>query len=317
MHPALSTLSEETEGFWVHGSVQRIHKPSPLQFVRDVMTAYHPIIITGLLDDWPAMQKWSLDYLRTQIQHDISINITPDGWGDCIKTLDCEERFVYPAEVSMKMQDFCDMISHAHEDDAVPYLSQQNDNFRTSFAHLMSDVAPSLPLANESFDCLEPEAMNIWIGDQRSVSSVHKDHFENMYAVITGEKTFTLLPPTDIAFMSEKTVKTSRYAVSRFTGRVLQSDVRVVNDGCPSEELTWITVNPDAPTDINSRFSHAHPLRCVVRPGEVLYIPAMWYHQVSQSKPTIAINYWYEQKFDFRFVFYQTVKAIVDYEEES
>jgi hypothetical protein len=29
----------------------------------------------------------------------------------------------------------------------------------------------------------------------------------------------------------------------------------------------------------------------------------MWYHQVSQTQLTISINYWYEQRFDFRWAY--------------
>ncbi len=32
---------------------------------------------------------------------------------------------------------------------------------------------------------------------------MHKDHYENMYAVIAGEKHFTLLPPTDYLYLYE------------------------------------------------------------------------------------------------------------------
>lgn len=35
-------------------------------------------------------------------------------------------------------------------------------------------------------------------------SSCHKDHYENIYVVIAGEKHFTLLPPTDAPFMYER-----------------------------------------------------------------------------------------------------------------
>ncbi len=80
----------------------------------------------------------------------------------------------------MTMNTFLDMIEQVQDDDAVPYLSLQNDNFRTSFESLHEDVQLSLPLANESFNLEGPEAVNLWIGDERSVSSIHKDHFENM-----------------------------------------------------------------------------------------------------------------------------------------
>lgn len=38
-------------------------------------------------------------------------------------------------------------------------------------------MAPSLALAREAFGN-EPDAVNLWIGDDRSVSAVHKDHYE-------------------------------------------------------------------------------------------------------------------------------------------
>jgi len=31
-----------------------------------------------------------------------------------------------------------------------------------------------------------PDATNLWIGDERSVTSFHKDHYENIYCVIRG-----------------------------------------------------------------------------------------------------------------------------------
>lgn len=42
----------------------------------------------------------------------------------------------------------------------------------------------------------KPDATNIWIGTEKSVSSLHKDPYENFYIVISGAKTFTLLPAT-------------------------------------------------------------------------------------------------------------------------
>ena len=41
----------------------------------------------------------------------------------------------------------------------------------------MADVEPFLELVREVFGN-EPEAINLWIRGQRSVSAVHKDHYE-------------------------------------------------------------------------------------------------------------------------------------------
>jgi jumonji domain-containing protein 7 len=293
------------------------------------------------MESWPALSKWSQQYLTETLgNRKLSINLTPDGHGDCVKSIVLDEiagavpnssnddvsieHFVYPAEHDMTMASFFELLEGRDANGAavpgvVPYLSQQNDNLRQNMPELLQDIQQSLPLAVEAFSSAtggmesgELEAVNLWIGDERSVSSIHKDHFENMYAVVSGEKTFTLLPPTDVAFLEPYvgTYPTLRYAVKSPTNA--ESGEKVVpslppalelrNDNCPSESLEWLPLDPDHP-DAEEQYPllrQASPLRCTVRAGEVLYIPAMWYHRVSQTCLTVSVNYWYDQKFDFR-----------------
>lgn len=77
------------------------------------------------------------------------------------------------------------------------YAQQQNDCFRSEYSALADDCDPHIPWATEALGCV-PEAVNLWIGNQHSQTSFHKDHYENLYAVVTGEKHFLLLPPTDV-----------------------------------------------------------------------------------------------------------------------
>lgn len=62
----------------------------------------------------------------------------------------------------------------------------------------------SIPFANDAFND-EPEAVNVWIGNEKSVSSMHKDHYENIFCVAHGEKVFTICPPSDGMFLTEST----------------------------------------------------------------------------------------------------------------
>ena len=66
--------------------------------------------------------------------------------------------------------------------------------------------------SNKIFDN-EPDATNLWIGDSRSVSSIHKDHYENIYCVLEGEKHFTLIPPLCFPYLYEG----NNYINSRWT----------------------------------------------------------------------------------------------------
>jgi jumonji domain-containing protein 7 len=185
----------------------------------------------------------------------------------------------------------------------------------------------TLQLAVDAFGFERPEAINLWIGDERSVSSLHKDHFENMYAVIGGEKGFVLFPPTDIAFFEEKSFPATRYKLSKkfnceeSSARIFCDDLDLIDEIDENENkksINWIlddrienyynnndyksNDNNDNNNE-NSNVKLAHGIRVVLRAGELLYIPAMWLHKVFQKKETIAVNYWYEQKFDFRFLF--------------
>jgi jumonji domain-containing protein 7 len=36
------------------------------------------------------------------------------------------------------------------------------------------------------------------------VSSIHKDHYENLFYVLSGEKVFTICPPFDAPFLRER-----------------------------------------------------------------------------------------------------------------
>ena len=54
--------------------------------------------------------------------------------------------------------------------------------------------------------------MNFWMGENRSVSSLHKDHYENLYAVIKGTKRFTLFPPTDRPSLPHRQYHSSNFA---------------------------------------------------------------------------------------------------------
>ena len=128
-----------------------------------------------------------------------------------------------------------------------------------------------------------------------------------MYVVLRGEKTFTLLPPTDVAFLPQKDFPTLRHSIKSTIHpceqRIKQSDLDYTTSESDPDKLTWIDVDIDDPnneTQYQELFDNIQPIRCVVRAGETLYIPAMWYHQVSQSCLTISINFWYEMRFDFR-----------------
>jgi hypothetical protein len=75
---------------------------------------------------------------------------------------------------------------------------------------LQASAGPLLLWAEQAFGTGPPDAVNIWIGDERAHSSLHKDPYENLFYVASGEKIFTLYPPSDAAFLPVVSMPTRR-----------------------------------------------------------------------------------------------------------
>ena len=176
---ALTEFQNEVDAFWRPiDKIDRIPVPEPLVFFRDYVSRNVPVILESAIDHWPALDKWQdPQYLiKTTQDKKVRIEWTPNGLADSICCFDNQQVFAQPEQREMHLSDFFHHLYHPSTL-GVPYLSQQNDNVRRHFSVLLDDIDPQLELAVQAFGN-SPEAVNLWIGDERSVSSLHKDHYE-------------------------------------------------------------------------------------------------------------------------------------------
>ncbi|PSR72924.1 hypothetical protein PHLCEN_2v11227 [Hermanssonia centrifuga] len=248
-----------------------------------------------------ATTRWTDEYLAKQCgESPISVAVTPNGRADAI-TRGPDERlyFAEPHVEHMSMAEFLVRLSSGHDsqstDSEVVYLQSQDGNLFSStpdveseFSALSSDVPKDLPFITEALGS-PPEAVNLWIGDSRSVTSIHSDPYENIYSVIRGSKTFTVFPPTEGWCMEERIYPHATYERSPET-----SELTLVPSPSSAPPVRWSSIQD--PTDADSLPSEAHPIYITVNAGESLYLPAGWWHYVRQSEMTIAVNYWYDME---------------------
>lgn len=264
--------------------------PSSLHFLRDYVAQSRPVLLRGLTSHWPAVQKWhSQEYISSIFprDHRVTVALTPTGRADAIEVSQ-KGRFLTPAEVSMRLTDFFALLNERRPH-VVPYVQNQNNSLYAEFdsAAFHSDIPKDVEGFGEECFGSVPDASNVWIGDDRSVTSMHQDWYENLYVVVTGEKEFTLVPPWDARLVPKVECLNGTYEYDSAT-----STFRTIP--CPRGSTTpWIQQDPNEVRSV---------VTVRLRAGDVLYLPAMWFHQVAQRSAgggmmTVAINYWFDMKF--------------------
>lgn len=189
--------------------------PSPLEFMRYV-AKNRPFVIRGGCSTFPALQKWKTEYLLEKMEGRlVQIAETPHGNADSVVQNDGRIYFVKPREKNELFRDFFFSLLNADHttsetSTSVKYSQAQNDNLRNEYIALFPDVEPHLPWASIALEKL-PEAINIWLGNGASVTALHRDNYENIFAQIIGVKRFVLLPPLKTACINETFLPSATY----------------------------------------------------------------------------------------------------------
>lgn len=202
-----SLFTSRLAELYLDREIERITPPSALDFYRDYIAKNKPVVITEAMGDWPALKKWRMkNYLRSKLhQSSVTIDRVPvtgggRGFGDSV----VGGYFVTPSEEQMPFGAFLDWLDRKDKppEDGVLYCQHQNSSLTSEFHALTADV-PEFAWATNAFNC-DPDAVNLWFGEDRSVSTLHQDPYENMYAVVQGRKRFLLYPPSDYHWLDKR-----------------------------------------------------------------------------------------------------------------
>uniref|UniRef100_A0A8I6YHL6 JmjC domain-containing protein n=2 Tax=Hordeum vulgare subsp. vulgare TaxID=112509 RepID=A0A8I6YHL6_HORVV len=300
--------------------------PTPLAFLRDHVSPGRPLLVSAAATrHWPAASLWPTEsYLSDALRStDVSVHLTPDGRADALAAHPRRPGARCFASAHVRRVDFPAAVRLIRDSDPeaglVAYAQQQDDCLRGEYAAVAGDVDAHVPWASEALGCL-PEAVNLWIGNSCSVTSFHKDHYDNIYVVLSGEKHFLLLPPTEHHRLHVREYPVAGYAPVKEGEEVPKLKLEMEE---PERVVPWSSVDPypASPEEMAAEasscplyFKGPMPIRCTVRAGEMLYLPSMWFHHVSQSPGpnglTIAVNYWYDMQFDIKYAYFNFLRSL-------
>lgn len=105
----------------------------------------------------------------------------------------------------------------------------------------------------------------MFLGGAGQRTLLHNDQPCNFFVQVHGEKKWTLFSPRDSALLYPR-AGTTAYVRSQVT-----------------------LAAPDA--DAFPLFAYATPFEAHLRPGDILYVPPFWWHEVENLSETIAVSY--------------------------
>ncbi|XP_022083577.1 jmjC domain-containing protein 7-like isoform X5 [Acanthaster planci] len=155
----------------------------------------------------------------------------------------------------------------------------------------LEEDIPEFPFAQ---DLLTRRHLNIWLGDGNTLGKLHFDPFDNFLCQIRGKKQLTLFDPHDNSKMYEGHIPEAELGYNRVSGQFRRKKLQ---DSTAMVMAPVDIVDPDF--ERFPAFAEARPLNCTINEGDVLFMPAFWWHEV-QSYPNVtegrnlAVNFWYE-----------------------
>ena len=106
--------------------------------------------------------------------------------------------------------------------------------------------------------------VNFWFGKENVTAYTHYDTSQNLHAMVYGQKTFLLLPPS--AYSELNLYPCLHQFYRQVHTNVLDADI--------------------------AKSLRTKPLEVVLNQGEVLYIPPYWFHCVITMETSISLNVW-------------------------
>jgi Cupin-like domain len=235
-----------------YGRVEKRPRITRAEFITRHVIGNRPLVLTGLTRDWPAMKRWSPQDLKTRFGH-LDVEIQAERSADPNYE---ENKLAHRQKV--RLADFVDkVVSGGATNDY--YLTANNEALRTpEFAPLLADIGTLPDFCNRAE---LSRLSSFWFGPAGTNTPLHHDTLMLFHTQIVGRKRWRFISP-------------------------LQTP-RLYNHN-----------NVFSPIDLDKPDFERYPLfrdvkvlEVIVEPGETVYLPLAWWHQVTALDVSLSFSY--------------------------
>jgi hypothetical protein len=224
------------------------------EFLERYYAANRPVILVGEMAAWPALSRWTPDYLKARVG---TPTIEFQGGRAA------NPRFEMDKDVHRRQAPFNEFI------DLISRPGAGNDAYLTAYNSARNIEA--LKVLDQDLGFLDrfltPNADHangmIWIGPAGTFTALHHDLTNNFIAQVVGRKRLRILPASEV-------------------GR-LYNETHVFSDLPDLEGRIDGTRFP--------RVAGARVAEVVLEPGEIIFMPVAWWHQVKSLDFSVTLTY--------------------------
>ena len=251
--------------------IERRHKPSRVEFLREYYCTNRPVIITGMMDDWPALQKWTLDHFAETFG-DREVNVQVGRNADANYEARREQ-----FRRKMIFSDFIERVRTSGVTNDFYITASNNAGNKDALPELWDDIV-QIP---EYLDATAPLNGFFWFGPAGTITPFHHDLTNNFMAQVLGRKRIKIAPSWDMPLM-----RNLFHVFCEIDGRVTQP--------APGASLRQPQV-----------------LECILNPGEILFLPIGCLHYVEglEISATVSFTNFAFDNNDFTS-FYETYQCV-------
>ena len=247
--------------------------PSPhASFAEDCARDGIPVVLRNSISKtWKASKKWSPAYLKSKLPKISGVYENNNRWFgpyfDRSKPLlkNAVRQNPYKTGINMSASEFFDILLHPRENKYHYFTGSIDDLGEWAY----SEIQPlgELLLLNPKLS-----SVNVWIGQPHVIAHCHYDGYHNFYAQLYGRKKFTLFSPSNWPGL---------YPYPFLHPSHAQAQVNASNVG--SVENFELVHNVEA-------------LEVILEPGDLLYMPPLWFHEVESQSVSISVNVWTDSR---------------------